>query len=157
MANLDFDVQAYEASQPMGKLPAGNYRAIISGTQEKTSKAGARYVELTLEVIDGPHKGSKVWDNLNLWHPNEQPRNIARSTLRSISDAVGVHCTNTDQLCNRPLTIEVLLEDSNYNGTPTKQNRIKSYAKDAGPSSQPQQARYQPPAQQQQGGNGSPW
>lgn len=153
MANLDFDVHAYEAQPTMGPVPAGTYRAIISQTVEKNSQKGSRYVELTLEVIDGPHKGSKLWDVLNLWHPNEQPRNIARSTLRSISDAVGVHCTNTEQLCNRPLLVEVSVEEQTYNGNTSKKNRVKKYSK-AQSNMQPQQQASQPA---QQTGNGSPW
>lgn len=140
MSNIDFNIDDYEASAPQtGPIPAGKYLAIISDTAEKTSRAGDRYVELTLQIVQGEYQNRLLWDNLNLWHSSEKPRNIARSTLKAICEAVGIKATDTSQLCNRPLVINVTVEDNNYNGNVTKQNRIKGYSKAERPAP-PQQA-----------------
>lgn len=151
MANIDFNVDDYEASKPGGPLPAGKYLAIIADTTEKISRNGDRYVELTLEVVHGEHQGQKLWDNLNLWNQSDVARNIARSTLKSICDAVGVKATDTQQLCNKSMVITVAVEDNTYNGQTRKVNRVKGYAKAERPQQPVQQPAPQTYTQQ------SPW
>ncbi len=152
--NIDFDLDKYEASKPIGAIPAGKYQAVIASTSEKTSKNGDRYVELELEVITGEHQGHKVRDILNLWHPNDKPRDIARSTLKAICEAIGRKVSDTSQLCNYPLLLSVGVEDNTYNGTTSKVNRVKGYAKLE--RSVPQQSQA-PTAQPRQDGQGRPW
>ena len=152
MSNIDFNIDEYEVSAPQtGPIPAGKYLAIISDTTEKTSRAGDRYVELTLQIVQGEYQNRLLWDSLNLWHSNEKPRNIARGTLKAICEAVGIKATDTSQLCNRPLVINVAVEDNTYNGNTTKQNRIKGYSKRESPAAPPQ---VQQPQQYTQG---QPW
>jgi len=152
MSNIDFNIDDYEASAPQtGPIPAGKYLAIISDTTEKTSRAGDRYVELTLQIVQGEYQNRLLWDSLNLWHSNEKPRNIARGTLKAICEAVGIKATDTSQLCNRPLVINVAVEDNTYNGNTTKQNRIKGYSKREAPAAPPQVQ------QSQQYTQGQPW
>jgi len=152
--NIDFDLDQYEASRPVGALPEGKYQAVITTTTEKTSKSGSRYVELELEVIAGDYQGRKLWDNLNLWHPNDKPRDIARSTLKAICEAIGRKVSDTSQLCNYPLLLSVGVEDNTYNGTTSKVNRVKGYAKLE--RSVPQQSQA-PAPQPRQDGQGRPW
>lgn len=151
MANIDFNIDDYEASKPSGPLPAGKYFAIISDTTEKISRNGDRYVELTLEVVHGEHQGQKLWDNLNLWNQSDVARNIARSTLKAICDAVGIKASDTQQLCNKPMVITVAVEDNTYNGQTRKVNRVKGYAKAERPQQPVQQPAPQAYTQQ------SPW
>jgi len=152
--NIDFDLDQYEASRPVGALPEGKYQAVIASTSEKTSKNGDRYVELELEVIAGEHQGRKVRDILNLWHPKEKPRNIARQTLKAICEAIERKVSDTSQLCNYPLLLSVGVEDNTYNGTTSKVNRVKGYAKLE--RSVPQQSQA-PAPQPRQDGQGRPW
>jgi hypothetical protein len=152
--NIDFDLDQYEASKPAGAIPAGKYQVVIASTSEKTSKNGDRYVELELEVIAGEHQGRKVRDILNLWHPNEKPRNIARQTLKAICEAIERKVSDTSQLCNYPLLLSVGVEDNTYNGTTSQVNRVKGYAKLE--RSVPQQSQA-PAAQPRQDGQGRPW
>lgn len=143
MANIDFNVDDYEASKPGGPLPAGKYLAVIVDTTEKISRNGDRYVELTLEVVHGEHQGQKLWDKLNLWNQSDVAQKIARSTLKSICDAVGIKATDTQQLCNKSMVITVAVEDNTYNGQTRKVNRVKNYAK----AERPQQPAQQPAPQ----------
>lgn len=152
MASIDWNIDDYEASQPQTAIPAGKYLAIIADTTEKFSKKGDKYVELKLQIVHGEYQNYELTDRLNLWHPNEEPRNISRGTLNAISKAVGVlKPTDTQQLCNRPLVINVAVEDNTYNGNTTKQNRIKGYSKREASAAPPQ---VQQPQQYTQG---QPW
>jgi len=110
-------------------LPAGKYLCIITNSEMKPTKNGAgEYLQLELEVIDGPHKGRKVWDRLTLKHPNELTVRIARGTLAQIRQATGV--TNPRDSCelhNLPLVASVGLKKRNDTGEMT--NVVKGYAK----------------------------
>jgi hypothetical protein len=153
--NIDFDLDQYEASRPVGVLPEGKYQAVITTTTEKTSRNGNRYVEFELEVIAGEHQGRKLWDNLNLWHPDSDTQKIARGTLKAICEAtIGRNVSDTSQLCNHPLLLSVGVKDNTYNGTTSKVNRVKGYAKLE--RSVPQQSQA-PVAQPRQDGQGRPW
>ena len=151
MASIDWNIDDYEALQPQTAIPAGKYLAIIADTNEKVSKNGDKYIELKLQIVHGEYQNRNLFDILNLWHPNEQPRNIARGTLKAICDAVGIRASDTQQLCNKPLVITVAVEDNTYNGNTTKQNRVKGYSKREQQQAPPQA----PPPQQHT--QGQPW
>lgn len=135
MANLAFDATAVDTSSDYDLLPAGDYLAVITDSEEKTTKAGTgSYIELSLEIIDGPKKGRKLWDRLNLNNPNPKAVTIAQQTLARIClaldmDGVG----DSSELHNKPLMIRVGIEDSPGYGT---SNKVKSY----GPANQQQSA-----------------
>ena len=152
MASIDWNIDDYEASQPRTAIPAGKYLEIIADTIEKVSRNGDKYIELKLQIVHGEYQNYELTDRLNLWHPNEQPRNISRGTLNAISKAVGVlKATDTQQLCNKPLVITVAVEDNTYNGNTTKQNSVKGYTKREQQQAPPQA----PPPQQYT--QGQPW
>jgi hypothetical protein len=93
-----------------------------------TKNGKGEYLQIEFEVIDGPHKGRKVWDRLTLKHPNEQTVQIARGTLSALCRAVGVmKPKDSIELHNLPLVISVGCKNRDDNGEPT--NVIKGYAK----------------------------
>jgi len=124
-----FNANDVEPSADFAPLPDGKYLAVISESEEKPTKAGTgTYLQLTFEVIDGQHKGRKVWARLNLNNPNAQAVQIARGELSSICRAVGVMTPqDSAELHNLPLTITVKCKTRDDNGEIT--NEIKGYAK----------------------------
>jgi hypothetical protein len=71
-------------------LPNGDYDVIISESEMKPTKAGTgKYLQLTIEVLDGEHKGRRVWSRLNLINPNATAVEIAERDLADICRAVG--------------------------------------------------------------------
>lgn len=153
MANIDFNIDDYEeTSTQRGAIPAGEYPAIIIDTQEKISKAGNRMIEITLQIIGGEYQNSLQWDRLNIWHPNERPRNIAREKLNNICKAIGVKSpSDTTLLHNKPFLVEIFVSTDTYNGQTRKVNRVKGYAKLERPQQPVQQPAPQAYTQQ------SPW
>lgn len=130
MANLNgFDATNVEPNVGFDPIPAGKYLCVITASEMKETKAGnGEYLELELEVIDGPHKGRKLWDRLTLRHPNEKTVQIARGTLSSICRAVGVMAPRDSvELHNLPLVASVGCKKREDNGEIT--NTVKGYAK----------------------------
>lgn len=85
-----FDATAVEPSAPRELLPAGDYLVQIVESEIVETKAGdGQMLKLTLDIVDGPHAGRKLWDNLNLVNRNEQAVEIAQRTLSAICHATG--------------------------------------------------------------------
>lgn len=142
MASLEgFNAAEVEPNKAFEPLPAGNYTAVIINSEEKATSAGTgSYIKLEIEVIDGPHKGRKLFDNLNLNNPSAQAVTIAKGTLSAICRAVGVLTPkDSSDLHNIPLVVKVGVERRQDTGG--LQNRIKGYeAKGGGtPAAEPAQ------------------
>ena len=86
-------------------IPADWYKAVISNTEQKATKAGTgSYLELTIDVIEGSYQGRKIWDRLNLQNPNQTAVEIAQRNLSSICRAIGVNNPkDSAELCDKPL------------------------------------------------------
>jgi len=127
MATLNFDANTIEPKQAFSLIPAGFYPVVITGTETLPTKNGAgSYLSVTMEVIDGPHKGRKVFDRLNLDNPNPAAVEIAYKTLSSICHATGViQVTDSSQLHSIPLEAKVSVKEAKdgYEAT----NEIKGY------------------------------
>lgn len=125
----NFDANQVEPAVALQPIPAGPYVAIISESELKATKAGdGRYLQLTFQVIEGPHKGRLLWARLNLENKNQTAVEIAQAELSAICRAVGVMKPNDSAaLHNIPLEITVGLKrrsDTNELG-----NEIRGYAK----------------------------
>jgi len=130
MAHLNgFNAHEVEPNVGFDPIPAGKYLAIITNSEMKPTKAGTgEYLELEFEVIEGSHKGRKLWDRLTLKHPNSLTVQIAKGTLSSICRAVGVMKPNDSvELHNLPLEVSVGCKKREDNGDIT--NVIKAYSK----------------------------
>lgn len=126
MGNLDgFDPSTVPESE-YTPLPAGDYVACIISSEVKATKAGnGRYINFSIEIIDGPHSGRRVFDIVNLWNANPKAVEIAQRTLASICQAAGVVSpTDTIELHNIPLGIKLCVDPDTGWG---EKNRIKKY------------------------------
>jgi len=141
MANLQgFDANTVEPTTDFDPIPAGKYLAVITESEVKPTKTGnGSYLQLTFEILDGPHKGRHLWVRLNLDNPNQTAVKIARAELSAICRAVGVMTPNDSvELHNLPLLITVRCKKRPDTGDIT--NEIKGYAKKEAAGGQPQQA-----------------
>jgi hypothetical protein len=149
MADLrGFDANQVEPAADFEPLPAGKYVAVITESEMKPNKAGTgHYLQLTFEVVEGPHKGRSLWARLNLDNPNPTAVQIARAELSAVCRAVGVLAPGDSvELHDLPLVIHVKCRKRDDTGDLT--NEIKGYAKKEAPPS----AAAQPPA-----GQTPPW
>lgn len=128
MVNLNgFDASKYEPLAEYEVLPEGNYRAIITASEMKSTKNGqGMFLELTFQVIEGDFTGRNLWARLNLQNQNDTAVKIAQSELSAICRAVGVLVPkDSSELHNRPLIIKVRTKKRNDSGDLT--NEIKGY------------------------------
>ena len=134
MADLrGFDANTVEPNDSFDPLPNGDYLCIITASEMKPTKAGdGAFLELELQVLDGPHQGRKLWDRLNLNNANETAVRIARGALSSICRAVGIpQPQDSCELHDLPLMVKVACKKRD--DTDEMTNVIKGYKRrDAG-------------------------
>jgi len=130
MANLNgFNANEIDPNVAFEPIPAGDYLAVVVATEMKPTKNGSgEYLQLEIEVLDGPHKGRKVWDRLMLKHTNSQTVAIARSTLSALCRSVGVmQPRDSIELHNLPVLVKVACKKRDDTGEIT--NVVKGYKK----------------------------
>lgn len=91
-------------------VPPAWYPAQITDSKMKNTKNGlGQYLELTWSVLGGEFNKRRIWQRLNLRHPNPETVEISQKFLKSICDACGVPgpVTDTVVLHGRPSMIKV--------------------------------------------------
>jgi hypothetical protein len=139
MSALNFDANTVQPKTDFAALPAGDYLVMITDSEMKPTKTGrGQYLELSLQVIDGPMTNRLLWDRLTLVHDNAKTVEIAQRQLSAICHAVGVlQVTDSAQLHNIPLKVRVkYIEDQQYG----PKNEIGGYKPANAPSGQPAQS-----------------
>lgn len=126
MAKLPFvfDANQVPPEQSASKLPVSppeGWPAWIVANEFKAAKDATpqnpkSMLVFTLEIIDGPAKGARGFDRLNLQHPNQTVVDIAFQRLGSYCRATGVFRTDElDHLHHKPFRIVVeQQEDARY-------------------------------------------
>ena len=126
MADLmGFDASKVQPNEPSTPVPKGDYQVIILESESKpTAKGDGHLLNMVLQVVEGPFKGKKLYDRLNLWNKSEKATKIAQGTLSAICRAVNVLTPrNSDDLHNRTLT--AVVDVSEYQGK--LRNEVKGY------------------------------
>lgn len=129
MADLgSFDSRTIDTSNT---IPEGEYVVAITESEKKTSKkSGSDYLQLKLQVIDGPRKGFTLFHVLNMWHEKEQTRSISQKQLATICNATGVHTPkDSSQLHQIPFIAKVKNEPDDNNELRTVCKSFKEKAK----------------------------
>ncbi len=128
MAFLQFDANQVAPQQPIEAIPAGSYLAAISESEVVATKAGTgQMLRLTWDVMDGPMKGRKVFDRINIANQNPKAEEIGQRQLSTLCHAIGVlQVKDTTQLHGRPCLIRVSIR-KDESGQYADQNEIKDY------------------------------
>lgn len=135
MANLGqvFRAVDHDPAQSAGKLPVTTdpkgHLVVISGDEikENAAKTGS-YLEMTLTIIEGVHKGITGTMNINLWNQSEKAVGIARADLSKISHACGrPEFQDTNALWNIPFRVTVVADSfKNDKGETIETSKIKT-------------------------------
>lgn len=127
----NIDLSNVQANAPLEAIPSGWYNAIIVDTNMKeTSDKTGQYMEIVSEIAEGPHKGRKLFDRLNLVNNNAQAVSIAYGTLKQIYNAVGKARVNSSaELHGIPLKVKVTLRAAETKGDKhyEARNEVKGY------------------------------
>ena len=114
MARLDttFDATQIEPIKGYELFPEGTYVAQIVQSEMRVTRNGTgRYLWLEIDILDGKLTGRKVYDQLNLIHPNPTTVEIAQRTLSSICHAIGeMNIEDSEALHMKPfqLTVKII-------------------------------------------------
>lgn len=132
MALLNFQADPTMPTNSHELLPKGDYLCMAIASELKpNSKRTGDYLQITFEVIDGPFKGRKVWDRLNIRNANKTAEKIALESLNALCMATGVmHLQDSDQLHNIPVVLKIDIE-AGRDGY-DDQNRVKGYVASGG-------------------------
>ena len=122
-----FNALEIEPATSYEPIPADWYKAVITETEEKPTKAQTgSYLQLTIEVIEGHYQGRRVFERLNLKNPKPVAVEIAQRSLSSICRSIGVNNPqNSEELMDKPLMIKVAVKPAQ--GEYGASNEIKGY------------------------------
>jgi hypothetical protein len=158
-----FDANSVAPQEAFTILPPGKYRAEITESDMKPTRDGeGQYLWLELTVLDGEHKGRKVFDRLNLVNRNAQAAEIAQRQLSAICHAVGkMTVSDSEELHHRPLTITLRVRPGReVNGqTYDASNEVRGYepAQGSQPFARQTEPAVQAAAANTPAANAAPW
>ena len=90
MAQITFDASSVAPEAPRELLPPDRYPVQIVQSEMRATKAGdGQMLWIEMDIIDGPYRGRKIWDQLNLVNRSEIAQEIAQRRLSAICHAVG--------------------------------------------------------------------
>ena len=143
MAELNFDASLVEPQSDFSPLPVGNYTVVITQSDMKDTKNGnGKYLQLTLQVVEGEFKNRLIFDRLNIMNQNPTAQQIAQKALSSICRAVGVmHPRDSEELHDKVFQVKLGIRPAS--GEYGESNIVKGYS---GLSSTPTKK-----------GSGKPW
>jgi hypothetical protein len=134
MANFNFDASAVAPQQTYAPLPVGTYLAHITESDVVKLKSGnGDGLKLTFEILDGPYKSRRIWQQLSVKHNIEKTQSIAQGQLSALCRAVNViKLVDTGALHNKPVKINVILREATdgYQAA----NEVKGYEPAGGPA-----------------------
>lgn len=116
-----------EVSDSFELLPAGEYTLNITSVTDKPTKKDPRNICTVVEfdVIDGPHKGRKHWENFNIFHSNPQTAEWAAKDFKRMAKACGLMSTKrTEDVVGRVVIGKMVCEEDKQGNI---RNRVKGY------------------------------
>lgn len=122
--NNAFDPNSVEPIADFEAVPAGKYPVLIEAAGMKATKKGdGHYLEVQFVIIDGPFKGKRLWDRLNLDNPSDAAVQISLRTLSALTKATigDTLITDDSQFLQKTCIASVTVDKSG-------QNSIRTYA-----------------------------
>jgi hypothetical protein len=99
----------------------------VVSADETTSKKGHPMLKLVLRAESGPDRGLHVYEYLNVGHPTESVRVMAKQKLRQLAAAVGIErAFNTAELAGKRCMATTYIDGNDDYGLTA---RVRSFAK----------------------------
>ena len=124
--NIDETLPAQDTSTP---LPGGDYEVWPIEAEMKTTKAGTgKFIRVVFEVLDGPHKRRKLWQNFTWINPSEKAQEIGRGQFSAMCKAMGMAgiVDDTSEILQKRVIATVAVVESDWNGK--DENKITKYS-----------------------------
>lgn len=128
---VDTEKEGQDIRKP---VPAGMYNVQVESTEDKNTKTGGVRTLYTFSILDGDHKGRKLFASFNVICPgSRQAEDIARRDIARLGLACGVNnIRDTVELvrCCCRVKVTVVPPHDQYD----ESNEIVAYEKYAGPA-----------------------
>lgn len=134
MPELNFDSTTIQPIGDFSPLPIGDYLVTITSSEKKKTnpkdgKVQSEYINLTLTVQDGEHKGRKLFHGLHIDNPSVEAAEIAKRTLSAICAITGVPRPKmTEELHDKPFMVKVAIRPASGAYQPTNEIKAWKYA-----------------------------
>ena len=86
MSFYDFSNDQAATNTP---IPAGVYNLVITKAEDALTKKGDKRINMQFTVMDGEHKGRKIFEGYNLTGSNETATRISRGQIKSLLKCAG--------------------------------------------------------------------
>lgn len=135
-----------EPSSGFEVLPAGLYTVkLVKADWKENSKKTGKFLQVNMQVVDGPHTGALIIDRFNLINPNEDAVKIAKGEFVAMCRAIGVK-DPPDSAALMGVRFQVMLKCEKRNDDPSKMtNRVQRYIEHGQTATTPQQNQKDPP------------
>lgn len=140
MVEFSFNANDHEPQTSFDPIPAGWYTAAVEFSEMRQTRAGdGSYLSVRFAVLDGGHKGRRLFTMFNIENPNPKAVEIAQGQLSAMCRAIGVlQLSDSTQLHDKPMAIKVTVVPST--GQYEAKNDVKGYKPlEGGLRQQPQQ------------------
>jgi hypothetical protein len=110
MAELNYQADVNDTKEnQFDPVPAAIYTVVVEDSDYADNKnQTGRILKITYQIIDGPMKGKKIFENLNLENESAQAEQISRRALNALCVACDVtNLKDSAMLHNIPLKIDV--------------------------------------------------
>lgn len=108
MSALQFDATTVAPQTAFSVLPAGVYTTAIVDSDVKQTQKGGTQAIFTLQVVDGPFAGRKVFARLNVRNASAEAERIGQAQLSALCHAAGVlQLQDTSQLHGKVVRAKV--------------------------------------------------
>lgn len=134
MASLNFNAANVAPQQSFTPVPAGVYTVMVTDSEVKPTKnMTGQMAVFTLQVVDGEHRGRKLFARINVQNQNPQAEQIGQSQLSSLCHAAGVlQLMDTAQLHNKVVRAKVKVR-RDETGRYEDQNEVTAFEAAGGP------------------------
>jgi hypothetical protein len=112
MANFDWSQDEYDTPTDFAIIPEGTeVKLKCTEAEDKATSTGGEMIAATFVVVEGEHKGRKIWMNFNTVNKSEKAQNFGRRMIAGWSRASGKpNAKNTDELLDRPFWAKLGIE-----------------------------------------------
>lgn len=110
---LSFNARTVSPTENTVVIPSGWQNATVTDGVASATKGVKKGVCLTIEftILDGEHKGRKVWNRFNIENANEKAQEIGQRDLSALCHATGVMDVSNDKCFNgKNLQIKIGLD-----------------------------------------------
>jgi hypothetical protein len=112
-------------------LPAWEYLAEVTATERKTSPtSGNDYLKVEYTIRDGEYATKRVYENMNIWHPDYGTRQSARADWSALVHACGLvgDPQESSEVHGIPFKLKLGIRNKKDGAPNEKEQRVDGYA-----------------------------